>query len=97
MRSWLLLLGGLLIWAADFFALYGVASIFPGMEVARYLSLAVTAIAAAAAAWLLLRMLARMRSPASDELADWIPKLAAAEAALALVAILYQGAPALLV
>lgn len=97
MRSWLILLGGLLIWTADFFALYGVASIFPGLEIARYLTLAITAVAAAAATWLLLRMLTRMRDPASDELADWIPKLAAAEAALALVAILYQGAPALLV
>lgn len=97
MRSWLLLLGGLLIWAAHFFALYGVASLFPGRDLAHHLAIGLTVVAAGACAWLLLRMLGRSGATDRDELAGWVYRLAAAEAALALVAVLYQGAPALLV
>ena len=95
MRAWLILLGGLLIWAAHFFALYGVASIFPGMALARYLTLALTLAAGVAAGWLLLRTIRAVRDQEADPLTSWMYRISATGSGLALVAILFQGAPAL--
>jgi hypothetical protein len=97
MRAWLVLLGGLIVWAAHFFALYAVASIFPGLAVARYLTLALTLVAAGAAGWLLLWTSRSVRDPLFDPLTSWISKIGAIGSGLALIAILYQGAPAFLV
>ena len=96
MRAWLIMLGGLLIWAAHFFALYAVASIFPGMALARYLTVALTLAAAVAAGWLLLRTSRAVSDKEEDALESWMYRMSATGSGLALVAILYQGAPALL-
>lgn len=96
MRAWAFLLCGLIVWAAHFFALYIAASLFPGREAARWLALAATAGALAAAGWLLALSLNRMRGAEADDLRRWTAGLAAAGCGLALVAIAYQGLPALL-
>ena len=96
MRVWSLMLSGLLLWTAHFFAVYAAASIFPGTALARYITAGLTVIAAAAAAWLLWRTGSALRDPEVEPLRAWTLKFAAAGNGLALVAILYQGAPALL-
>ena len=97
MRAWLVLLGGLLIWAAHFFAVYAVASLFPGTDTAWYLTLLLTVVATGAAAWLWWRT---RRVPqddrAGDDLGRWMEGLASMSCALALIAIFYQGALTLL-
>ena len=96
MRRWALLLGGLTIWAAHFFLLYGFASIFPGTELARILSLIATLPALAANAVLL--WIARAGTLAShDELDRWLYNVAAVGAALSFVAVLWQALPAVMV
>jgi hypothetical protein len=97
MRVWLLLLGGLLVWTSHFFAIYAAASLFPGTALARYLTVALTVIAATAAAWLLWRTGRATRNPDLEPLTAWTMRFAAVGSGLALIAILYQGAPALLV
>jgi hypothetical protein len=96
MRKWILLLSGLLIWAAHFFALYAVASLFPGTRLAHILALVLTAAALAAAGWLLWRMRRLAQQDGQDRLTDWMAALAATGNALALVAIAYQAAPSVL-
>lgn len=96
MQAWALLLGGLLVWAAQFFALYGLASIAPGTQIARTGTVIVT-VACAAADVLLLIYAARGAGRASDGFDRWLMKLGIAGAALSLVAVLWQGLPALLV
>lgn len=92
MRPWLYLLGGLCVWAAHFFILYGIASIWPGTRLAPALVIGATVLCLVAAAALLL--LARRARPA-DELERWMSDVAAVGAAISLVAILWQGLPAL--
>lgn len=97
MRAWATLLGGLLLWAAHFFALYGIASLFPGTAAARWLAAAATVAALAAGAVLLLKALARRREACGNDLGRWMAGLAALGSGIALVAIFYQGLPALLI
>ena len=96
MRVWLLLLGGLLIWTGHFFAIYAAASLFPGTLLAYYFTGGLTVIAAVAAAWLLWRTSRTMRDPHLEPLTAWTNKFAAVGSGLALIAIFYQGAVALL-
>lgn len=93
MRRWVLLLGGLLVWAAHFFALYIIASLFPGDAAARWLALVVT-LAALAAGGAILWLNLRKQSDSFDR---WARGLGAAGAALSLVAVLWQALPAFLV
>ena len=93
MKSWLILLAGLLAWTAHFFAVYAIASLLPGRAEARWLVVLVTAIALAATSWLLLRALHARRS-SEDEIDRWIGRGSLLGCALALVGILYQGLPA---
>ena len=93
MKSWLILLAGLLAWTAHFFAVYAIASLLPGRAEARWLVVLVTAIALAATSWLLLRAL-RVRRSSEDEIDRWIGRGSLLGCALALVAIVYQGLPA---
>lgn len=95
MRSWALLLGGLLVWTAHFFALYGIASIFPDTGLARILTGVATLIAAAGALWLL--VVAWRAGRSDDDLTRWTGGLTALGAGLALIAVLWQGLPALIV
>ncbi|HEU4877752.1 MAG TPA: hypothetical protein VFT07_07920 [Sphingomicrobium sp.] len=95
MRSWRDLLGGPILWAAHFFAVYGIASIWPGTQTAIVLVLVVSALALAAASWLFARAISRLRE-ASDELQRWSSGLAILGCAIAAAAIIYQGLPAVL-
>lgn len=95
MGKWTLLLGGLIIWAAHFLLLYAFASLFPGRELAKILSLAATVPALAADAALLWFAMARNQS--SDDLNRWVARVGALGAALSIIAILWQALPALMV
>lgn len=96
MRAWALILGGLIVWAVQFFTLYVIASIFPDSVLARAVSAIVT-IAAVAADILILRLCVRfLRSPGRDEFDTWMLCLALLGAGISLVAIVWQGLPAVL-
>ncbi len=94
MRSWLLLLGGLLVWAVHFFALYAVGSIFLTTDLARGLTIALTLICLIALsligrrAWL---------AHVPDTESDWIRVVALWGVAIGGIAILWQGLVALLI
>lgn len=96
MRSWAFLLGGLLIWALHFFLVYGVASVFPGTALARILTAAATLLCLSGALLLLWPAARHWRAADRDGLSRWMSGVAAAGAALAAVAIVFQGLPALL-
>jgi hypothetical protein len=92
MRTWTLLLGGLVVWAAHFFLLYGIASLLPGQSAADWLVLAATV----PADGLVLRLaFASMRT--GDALDSWAARAGAAGAAISLAAVVWQAAPAMLV
>ena len=93
--KWMLLLGGLLIWAAHFFLLYAFASIFPGSDTARWLSAAATLVGLAANG-LVLRAAAARKRASADDLDDWVRQVARAECLLSVTAILWQGLAALI-
>ena len=94
MRSWAFLLAGLLIWAAHFFILYGIGSVFPGEPIASWLTIAVTALALAANGGLLwLVALRRLGRP--DRFDRWRDGLTALGLGLSFVAVAWQGLPAL--
>lgn len=95
MKSWLNLLGGLLVWGAHFFVVYGIASLLPGRPEARWLVLLATAIGLVALAWLL-RGAIRARREMTDDEGRWQSGIAALGAAIALVAVFYQGLPAVI-
>lgn len=96
MRPWALLLGGLVVWAVQFFMLYGLASIAPGTQAARIGALIVTAACASADVFLLVFAI-RSAARLPEEFDRWLLKLSIAGTALSLVAVLWQGLPALLV
>ncbi len=95
MRFWRNLLGGLILWAAHFFAIYIIASLWPGTVHARALVVLATLIVLALAAWRTILVWRDMRTT-GDELLGWSDGLALLGYALAGVAILYQGLPSLL-
>ena len=94
MRHWIILLGGLTVWAAHFFVLYGIASILPGSRAAAWLVLIATLAATAAAGVVLRQAIALARG--TDALERWSAQIGAIGAAISLLAILWQAAPALL-
>jgi hypothetical protein len=94
-RKWGLLLGGLLIWTAQFFLLYGIVSVFPGTTLARLLAIAVTIAALAACVWIIFFAWKVVHS-AADEVDRWIGRTGLAVALISLVSILWQGLPAVL-
>jgi hypothetical protein len=95
MRTWGLMLGGLLVWTADFFLLYGIASIFLTTPIARILAIIVTVGAVAANLWLMSLSWKRYSSPASD-LERWAAWIGLLGAAVSAVAVVWQGLPAIL-
>ena len=95
MRFWRNLLGGLILWAAHFFAVYGVASLWPGTQLARILVLVATVLAFAVGGWLSVKGLRQFRA-ATDDMHRWSWSLALLGYALAGAAIAYQGLPSAL-
>lgn len=87
MRAWAFMLGGMIVWTVHFFALYIAGSVFPGSATARILTGLITLACLAAAALLFVRAL---RCPPG-----LARTLAAAGTALAAVAVVWQGLPAL--
>lgn len=96
MRAWAFMLGGPLLWAAHFFLLYAIASIFLTTMTARILVGIVSLVLVAADAALLQRSLAARQAGGDDRFGRWMASLAALGAALAMVAIVWQTLPALL-
>lgn len=94
MRAWAFMLGGMIVWAVHFFALYIVASIFLTSTTSRVLTVLITLACLAAAGLLLQRSRRAIRHEGDDAFTRWQAYLAALTAALALVAILWQGLPA---
>ena len=87
------MLGGLMVWAAHFFVLYGIASLLPGWPEARWLVLAATLPAVAADGLLLWKTMGEANQ--LDSLDRWISQLGATGAAISLIAVIWQCAPAL--
>lgn len=92
MRKWAMLLSGLVVWAAHFFAIYIAASVFPGSDTARWLALAATIAALAADGAILFRTL----RPGGEAFERWVRQLGAFGAALSTLAVLWQGLPAIM-
>jgi hypothetical protein len=84
MRSWLVLLGGLLVWTVHFFGVYAIGEIDP--RVAWVIAL--TLVCLAANVWLLFYV-ARMR--ADEHFSRWRRSVAAGGAGLSLVAVVWQS------
>lgn len=94
MRAWSYMLGGMIVWTVHFFAIYIVASVFPGTTIARVLTLVITLLCLAADGWLIVRL----RVPAGgDEFREWMRRIALVGAGISAVAVLWQGLPALIV
>lgn len=89
------LLAGLLVWAAHFFGVYIIGSLFPGTELARWLVLGVTSLSVGVVGLILVGLLRRIEAP-PDTLDGWLSVLSRSGCALAIVAIAYQVLPALL-
>lgn len=96
MRAWLILLSGLLIWTGHFFGVYIAASLFPGTGIAKWLTGLLTLIALALLVALGLSLWTRPPERSDDVLPHWLNRLTLLGGAVAAVAILYQGLPALL-
>jgi cytochrome bd-type quinol oxidase subunit 2 len=97
MRTWRFLLAGMLVWTVHFFGAYILASIFPErVVVARALAAALTLACLAALIWLARRSLAAI-SQERDELSGWAAMLATLLSAIAIIAVLWQAFPILVV
>ncbi len=99
MRRWALLLGGLVVWAAHFFALYGIASVWLQGPTAPVLVGVATLAALAVDGWLLWRTAPakRARAVGIDREDRWIARVGFVGAALSALAVVWQGLPALIV
>ena len=94
MRAWLILLGGLIIWAVHFFSLYILASVFGSTMTARVGTALITTACLAANGAILALILRDGRLV--DGLDRWIGSGGAVGAGLSLVAVVWQGLPALI-
>lgn len=83
----------MLIWTAHFFTLYAAASIFGSSTAARLITAAATAAALVAGA---LMFIALGRQASGDTFADWSRSLARLAIGIAMIAVIWQGLPALL-
>lgn len=97
MPRWRLLLGGPLIWAAHFTAIYATSSVShlavgATNTTARIVTLAATLACLGASFWVLA---AALRQRQADDLSLFWRAVAAAGAALAIIAIIWQTLPAL--
>jgi hypothetical protein len=94
MRTWALLLGGLVIWAVHFFTLYIVASVFLTTPLARILTLLITLACLGAIAFLAFQARRINIETAMDR---WVRAVALLGLGVGGVGIVWQGLPALLV
>jgi hypothetical protein len=99
MRAWLFMLGGLVIWASHFLGVYLIASVADLVDeadaaAARRTVGGFTLLCAAAAAAIGLGAWRRSRDD-SDPVSRFTDWLAAASGAFAMIAVLWQGLPAL--
>lgn len=97
MGAWAFLLGGLIVWAVQFFALYVVASIFLTSTTARILTVIITLACLAANGALMWRIVRGLQAREMDDITRWRWMLAAWVTAIASVAILWQGLPGLII
>jgi len=88
MKSWLILLGGLLVWTVHFFGVYALAEIAPRPA----LVIALTLLCIAADLWLLFRV---RLMPAAEPFSAWRRSVAIGGVALSLVAVGWQSLPAM--
>lgn len=93
MAAWRSMLGGLIVWAAHFFTLYILASVF-GTSPAARIGTGIASLLAIAAAIVLLR--AARRHDDADPLGRWMTSIKKLAAALAIVAVTWQALPALI-
>lgn len=93
MRTWAILLGGMIIWTVHFFTLYIIASIWLTTPLARWLTLAVTLLCLAAVALGLVHL---RRHDDGSSMDRWVHTIASAGLGVAGIAIVWQGLPALL-
>ncbi len=96
MRAWAYMLGGLLVWTAHFFLLYGAASIFATSDTTRLITAAATLLCLALAAWLAIKGWKGQRIE-DDRFSRWSHRVASITGAGAFIAVLWQGLPALLI
>jgi len=94
MTSWLILLGGLLLWALHFFGLYAIGEFGNDDRTARIAVLSLTLVVLLADAALLARML---RRPGAAGFSGWRDRFGIGGAILAALAICWQALPALLI
>ena len=94
MRTWLLLLGGLIVWTAHLFGIYAAGEIWGHAPAARIAVAALTLAGLAANAGLILIVL---RRPVGDGFTGWVRSIALMGAGLSIVAICWQGAALLAV
>jgi hypothetical protein len=92
MRSWLILLGGLLLWTVHFFLLYGIGEFAGASTASRGAVLLLSGLALGA-----LGLLARQPLPLdrSDDFTRWRAGVALGGLALSALAIAWQALPAL--
>lgn len=93
MRSWAILLGGLLVWAGHFFALYGIGEFAGESAGSRAYVLVLSALALFADGLLARRLLPLARA---DDFTRWHAGVALGGIALSALAVLWQTLPALI-
>ena len=93
MKTWLVLLGGLVVWAAHFFAVYAIASALPGRSLLAS-GLVLAALAAAVIANVM--VLGMARRAAEDALDRWAARIGRGGAVLSILAVTWQSVPALI-
>lgn len=91
MRSWLILLAGLILWAIHFFLLYGTGEFGGDGGVARVAVVALTLLCLIAGG---AAIRALVRAPRPDSYARWRNKSALLGLALGMIAIFWQALPA---
>lgn len=95
MRAWLIMFGGMAVWTVHFFSLYILASVFGSGWAARLPTLVLTLVALAVNVWLMVLARRRLDAAGTDRPARWMATMAGLAALLSLVAVLWQGLPAL--
>jgi hypothetical protein len=97
--TWLLLLGGMLVWLAHFSAVYAISSIAVVLDASdtseRWGVAIVTALAALADIALLAVSAARAQRERRNDLPRFTTRAAALGAFISLLAVLWQGLPAI--